>query len=123
MPHSEDSVLRGSPGVTEEDGGRFPQDAEKVGEVFSLVDLRCLWKGLGWEGKVGSEQRKQRVEEGLKLHRRIKARGKLTSTGFTGPGLLKRIGPLSFLADGGLAAWTRSMEFAITLGTELACIC
>lgn len=64
MPHSGDSVLRGSPGVTEEGGGRLPEVAGKVGEVFSLVDLRCRWKGLGWGGQVGSEQRKQRVEEG-----------------------------------------------------------
>lgn len=60
MPQSEDSVFRGSPGVPEEGRGRLPEDAEKVGEVFSSGGPEVSLERFGMQGGSLDQGRRSR---------------------------------------------------------------
>lgn len=72
MPYTVDRVLRGSPGVREQGGGRLPDEAEDVGVTFDSAARgpEVFWgrSGMGVVRKAGSGQGKWRAGEGLRLH-------------------------------------------------------
>ena len=67
MPGSVDRILRGSPGVREDGGGRLPDEAEDAGVAFGS---EVFWgrSGMGAVGKMGSGQGKWRAGGGSRLH-------------------------------------------------------
>lgn len=60
MPQSEDRVFWGSPGVSEEGGGRLPEDAEEVGEVFSSGGPEVSSERFGMEEGSLDQSRRSR---------------------------------------------------------------
>lgn len=103
----ENSVLRGSPRVREERGGS--RGGLQFCSSGSCNIFGQVWNGRGREGWIRAEER--RAEERSKLHG---GRAKLQG-GFAGFAHLKKADPFNFLGDGGLAAWTQSVEFVLLL--------
>lgn len=95
----------------------------RKGEMFcasaaggSEASLERFGLREGGEVRVRAEEAESR--RGVSAPRReIKAAGRLPPSCFAGFVLLKRIGPFSFLVDGGLAAWPPRVESGIIPGT------